>query len=431
MRTKASGLRSDSKDVELRGRIMGKREMSNLTFLDLRDDTGKAQICLQKGTLGDSYSGDALKYGDQVRVTGDGFKTNGGTRTLNVKEYEVYSRPSELFPDRRAGLSRRNAYENRGLDILTNDETFARFQKINKMVGGIRTYLYNKGYQETETGILQKSEDNSPSRAFLTYCNALGYNLTLRKSKEQKMKQLIVGGFEKIFEIGKSFRNGQITRKYHPEINGLELYCAYSDWNDILGLTTDILKNLNRQFGTPTSNPQQTESVDFYNLLEDSFNIDGRDATLRQIKKLIPEKRLREYQENDTGRAFALMDLAGFGLEEYDETNVVLMGVPKQISVLSKTSEEEPSLAEEFRYYVKGTTFCYGNTELTDAVEQEKRLIEQSEYEGKSIDLKRDPFLKLMRLGMPPLGGLGVGLDRLLSIYAETDSIKDVIYFPL
>ncbi len=431
MRTKTCDLNDGMEDVELKGRIVSKRDFGNLIFLALRDDTGSAQAWLNKSFLGEKFDKNALKYGDFVRLEGNSFKTDSGVTTLNVVNYEVYSRALDPLPDKRKGISKRKGYIHRGLEILTNEETFDRFKKINKMTESIRSFLFQRGYQETDTGILQKEEDSSPSGTFYTYSDHLKKNLVLRKSKEQRMKQLMVGGFEKIFEIGKSFRNGQITRKYHPEINGLELYDAYSDWKDMLSLTVDLLENLNLEFGVPKSNPQEFERINFYDLIKENFGIDGRFASLDEIKKMIPSKRLRNYQNNDTGRAFSLMDLVGFGLERYSNKNIILWGIPKQISVLSKSSIEEPSLAEEFRYFVKGNSFCYGNTELIDPLEQEKRLLEQSRYESKEIDLSKDPFLKLMRLGMPPMGGLGIGLDRLFSIYLEKDSVKDVIYFPL
>lgn len=431
MRTKIDNLPPEGEGIELRGRIVGRRDFGGVIFLDLRDDTGITQIALQKRSLGD-LSSHNLSYGDIVSVQGNLFRTKNGTNTLDIKSYEVYSKPLSPLPDKWAGISdRRNCYDNRGLEILTSDETFNRFRKVNGIVSHIRNYFFNLDYQEVDTGILQKDEDASPSSTFTTYCNDLARNLILRKSKEQRMKQLIVGGFEKIFEIGKSFRNEQITSKYHPEINGLELYCTYSNWNDMLELTEGLLISLNERFGTTSSNPQDYFKINFYDLVSDVFRIDGRTASLETICSLIPQKRLRNYKPNDTGRAFALMDLAGEGLEKYNRENIVLMGVPKQISVLSKSSEVEPTLAEEFRYFVQGTSFCYGNTELTDPNEQENRLKEQATYENKKLELDKDPFLKLMRIGMPPLGGLGIGLDRLLSIYTESKSIKDVIYFPL
>lgn len=431
MRTKIEDINTKRKDIELRGRILGKRDFGSIVFLDLRDDTGKIQVALQKKNLGD-LSNYNPSYGDIVKVRGDLFKTNKGTITLDAKSYEVYRKSLEAFPSKWSGIKdKRICYDNRGLEILASDETFNRFKMINEIISHIRNDLFSLGYQEVDTGILNKCDDTSPSSTFKTYCNNLDLNLILRKSKEQKMKQLVVGGFETIFEIGKSFRNEQITSKYHPEINGLELYSTYSDWNDMLNLTERLLRSLNERFGTPSSNPQKYIQINFYDLLSDTFRIDGRTASLESICSLIPERRLREYGQSDTGRAFALMDLVGEGLEKYREENIVLMGVPKQISVLSNSSDKEPTLSEEFRYFVQGISFCYGNTELTDPIEQERRLKDQAIYENKKIDLSKDPFLKLMKMGMPPLGGLGIGLDRLLAIYTESKSIKDVIYFPL
>jgi len=419
------------KEVELRGRIIARRDFGKIVFLDLKDDEGKAQLMVSNDKNSKVYDlSSDLRIGNIIGVSGRTTMTKTGQKTIDVERLQVYTRCRSFLPDLRNGLNRKSCYNNRGLDILVDNSSFERFKKINRMLSTVRTFFYEEGYQEVDTGILQKTEDSAPARCFTTYCNDLKRDLVLRKSKEQRMKQLIAGGFEKIFEIGKSFRNEQITRKYHPEINGLELYCAYSNWDDMLALTNRVINSLNQRFGIPESNPQQYTEIKFYDLIKEEFKIDGRIASYKEIANLHPTKK-KDYPQNDYGRDFMLMDMVSFILDRNTSQNFVLKGIPKRVSVLSAQDQEEPSLSQEFRYFVKGLSFAYGNTELTDSIEQERRLSEQANYEGKNMDLKKDLFLKIMKLGLPPLGGLGFGLERLWMLYTESHSAKDVIYYPL
>ncbi|MEK6858292.1 MAG: amino acid--tRNA ligase-related protein [Nanoarchaeota archaeon] len=423
---------SEGAEIEIRGRVLGKRDFGKIKFFDVRDESGRIQVMVdEKTSISAESSAGPVALGDIIGIRGRVMKTHTGQKSLGATSCLIYTRCLSPLPDLREGVSNHIKYNERALDLLTSDDALARFQKINGAVSSIRSFLYGRGYQEVDTGILQRTGDSAPAGGFETHCIALKRNLFLRKSKEQRMKQLLVGGLEKIFEIGKSFRNCQITRKYHPEINGLELYHSYSDWEGMLGLTKDLLNMLNESWEVPESKPHISKRVNFYDILNGAYGLDCRSASLESIASLIPEKRRRAYSSDDYGRAFALMDLAGQAIEMRKSENLVLMGVPKQISVLSATHKEEPSLAQEFRYFVKGVSFCYGNTELTDVKEQEKRIADQAHHERKAVDFDNDPFLKMMRLGLPPTGGLGIGLDRLFMIYTGRDSVKDVIYYPL
>ncbi|MEK6951828.1 MAG: amino acid--tRNA ligase-related protein, partial [Nanoarchaeota archaeon] len=244
-------------------------------------------------------------------------------------------------------------------------------------------------------------------------------------------KQLLVGGLENIFEMGKDFRNESISSEFHPEFTAIELYQNYANYIDILNLVKGMLNHLNSTIGEPSSKPTQAEEVKLYDFILENTKLDARTCDLSKIKSNISPNRLKDYGKHPEFRGLYIYDLFLSLLDNFSDRNVILHGVPKEVSVLGKSFDDEPSLVEEFRYFVKGRSFCYGVTELTDPQEQKERLEAQARYLEKSTEDNDNSFLDILNFGLPPCAGLGLGLERLLMIYTQQENIKDVIYFPL
>lgn len=420
-------------NYQLQGRIIGKRDFGKIVFLTLKDDSGTAQIALRKETLGERFKeATDISIGDIVGVYGEAFLTKTQMKTLDVKDYETYAECNIEFPDKHKGVTKAFGYQNRTLDLLANEETFLRFKKRNKIIEEIRLFLYSEGFSEVDTGILQLNTNTSLSSDFVTYSKFLERNLYLRKTPELRLKQLMVGGLEDVFEIGKNFRNEGISREYHPEYTILELYKNYADYRDVLKLTINLLKHLDGKVGEPQSKPTRVRHVSLYDFINIETGINPKKATIDQIRSKIDPEIQKDYgQDEILHKGFYHYDLFRTLLKKYPSENIILHGIPKEISVLGKTYKDEPDLIEEFRYFVQGNLICNGITELNNYEEQKKRILQQSKTHGKSLDDNDNAFLEALKIGLPPCAGIGLGIEKLLMVYSEVENIKDIIYFPL
>ncbi|MFH1376990.1 MAG: amino acid--tRNA ligase-related protein [Candidatus Woesearchaeota archaeon] len=421
--------------VSLKGRIILKRDFGKRVFYTLKDDEGLVQVSLERGSFEKEENYKELKkglsIGDIVSLDGITSLSNTGTPTLAIAEVDILTKCRKLLPDKDKGLNNYNQYTNRGLHLLTDKNALSKFRRLNFLRRSVRDYLHQQGYEEVDTGILKSVSDTSMSAEFVTTGNWTSSPLYLRKSTEMRLKQLMVGGLEKIFELGKEFRNEGVSSQFLPEFTALELYGAYLDYKDILNLTVGMMDRINEEVGEPESKPTHFWEVFLYGFIQEETKTDMRDASLEQIKELIHPEIFKEYSNHPAMRAFYIYDTFRSLLKKYPEQNIVLHGVPLEVSPLAKTFDNEPTLVEEFRYFVKGTSFCGGMTELTDPQEQCRRITNQAEYLGKSLDDIDNQFTELLEYGLPPCGGLGLSLERLMMIYAETKNIKEVVYFPL
>jgi len=417
----------------LNGRILKKRSFGNLIFLTLKNQDQEIQISLQKKVLGDKFKElSKNKVGDLIKVEGELYYTKTNTKTLSVSSGNVLTSCSTYLPDKFKGITKGFARKNRGVDLLTSSESTAIFMRRNQIISQVRKFLFNNNYQEVDTGILQNVSNTSPSSDFVTFSNYFNKDLFLRKTPELRLKQLLVGGLENIFELGKNFRNEGVSKMYHPEYTILELYKNNVDYRDVLNLTIDILETLNEKIYKPISNPTKIVHVDLYDFIDSEKNSDVRGMPISKLKKLIDPEILKNYgSDEEAHRGFYIYDIFRSVLKNHSDENIVLHGVPKEISVLGKTYDDEPTLVEEFRYFVKGNLICNGITELTDYDEQKRRIEKQARTLGKSLDVNDNQFLDLLKLGLPPCAGIGLGVEKLLMVYLEKEDVRDVIYYPL
>lgn len=425
-------LDEDRKEFEVQGRIIRKRDLGGIIFATIKDQTGTAQIAFDKKHTGDNYRDYGnLNVGDVIYIIGTPFITRNGTKTLGIKSTEVIARCREPFPDKYHSLSRKTGQINRGLELMVDQNSMDLFLRRNNIFKEIRRFLFEREFQEVDTGILQQSTNTSPSGDFITHSDYFGRDLFLRKTPELRLKQLLVSGMENIFELGKNFRNEGVSRDYHPEYTILELYQNGATYLDMLDLTKSLLSHLNEEVYTPINNPMNATDVSLYEFVLREIRADVRDLTIDQIKTHIAPEIRKEYGQEPIYKGLYIYDLFRTLLKRYSNENIILHGVPKEISILGKTFENDPTLVEEFRYFVRGNLICNGITELTDYNEQKRRIEQQAKMYGKNLDTSDMKFLETLKFGLPHCAGLGLGVEKTLMVYLETEDIRDVIYFPL
>lgn len=430
----------EGKAASVAGRIMTKRRMGKLMFIHLNDGTDAFQVLLKRDVLGeDAYNAaKLLDLGDFMGVHGTLFTTQAGEKTVEVKEWLLLSKAIRQPPEKWHGLQdTEERYRRRYLDLMSNPESRARFDKRHKIILGIRNYLTSKGFIEVETPIMQGQAGGAAAKPFVTHHNALDREMVLRIAPELYLKRLIVGGFDKVFELGKDFRNEGIDRTHNPEFTVLEVYEAYGDRTSMKNIIEGMLPYL-------CDTVLGTRQVPF----GENGEVINFEPPYREVTQqdLIKEKMGDDWFELDyeTARARA----AAAGLELVDEiTDMVTLSheiydkmiegtlrqptfvtrIPKQYVPLAKACPDDPSLVDVFEFVVAGKELCPGYTEQNDPEAQRAAFANQVEEDAEPTD---QDFVEALEYGMPPTGGLGLGIDRLVMFMTGTECIRDVILFP-
>ncbi len=430
----------EGKPAAVAGRIMTKRRMGKLMFIHINDGTDAFQVLLKRDVLGEETYNAAklLDLGDIIGVKGTLFTTQAGEKTVEVAEWQLLSKAIRQPPEKWHGLQdTEERYRRRYLDLMSNPESRARFDKRHKIILGIRNYLTSKGFIEVETPIMQGQAGGAAAKPFVTHHNALDREMVLRIAPELYLKRLIVGGFDKVFELGKDFRNEGIDRTHNPEFTVLEVYEAYGDRTSMKNIIEGLLPYLcDTVLGT--RQVPYGENGEIIN-----FEPPYREVTQQD---LIKEKMGQDWFELDyeTARARA----AAAGLELVDEiTDMVTLShevydkmiegtlrqptfvtrIPKQYVPLAKACTDDPSLVDVFEFVVAGKELCPGYTEQNDPEAQRAAFANQVEADAEPTD---QDFVEALEYGMPPTGGLGLGIDRLVMFMTGADCIRDVILFP-
>jgi lysyl-tRNA synthetase class 2 len=430
----------EGKPVAVAGRIMTKRRMGKLMFIHLGDGTDTFQILLKRDGIGeDAYNAAKLTdLGDIIGVKGKLFTTQAGEKTVEVETWDLLSKAIRQPPEKFHGLQdQEERYRRRYLDLMSNPESRARFDKRHKIILGIRNYLTSRGFIEVETPIMQGQAGGAAAKPFVTHHNALNREMVMRIAPELYLKRLLVGGFDKIFELGKDFRNEGIDRTHNPEFTVLEVYEAYGDRTSMKNIIEGMLPYLcDTVLGT--RQVPYGENGEIIN-----FEPPYREVTQQD---LIKEKMGEDWFELDyeTARARA----AAAGLELVDEiTDMVTLShevydkmiegtlrqptfvtrIPKQYVPLAKACPDDPSLVDVFEFVVAGKELCPGYTEQNDPEAQRAAFANQVEEDAEPTD---QDFVEALEYGMPPTGGLGLGIDRLVMFMTGADCIRDVILFP-
>ncbi len=430
--------------VRLAGRVMAVRTHGRAMFLDLVDQQGKMQCHLREDIIGDRAfeSTEFLDLGDIVGVEGTVFKTRRGEVTVEVRHYQFLSKSLKDLPDKRHGLTNIDLrYRQRYVDLLVNPEVRDVFNIRSQSITYIRQFLVQRGFVEMETPVLLPIAGGTEARPFVTHHNALNMTLYLRIALELHLKRLIVGGFDRVYEIGRVFRNEGISTRHNPEFTMLELYQAYTDYQGIMELVESLLSYLVRQIKGRLQFEYQGQKLDFtppferVDMVERLFEKTGvrwddvvsREDAHRLARDLGVEVDMR------FDRTQVMDKIVGQVVEPDLVQPTFLWHHPVDISPLAKRDPKAPNLTERFELFVAGRELANAFSELNDPLDQRERFLQQQELRkqgNEEIPLLDEDFLNALEHGMPPTGGLGVGIDRLVMLLTDRASIRDVILFP-
>jgi len=423
------------------GRLISKRNHGKAFFGNILDQSGTLQVYANLNNIGEKKFNELLSLdsGDILGLQGHLFKTKRGELTLKVEQFELLTKSLLPLPEKYHGLQDIELrYRHRYLDLIANSDVRDIFKTRSKVIASIRKFLEKKEFMEVETPVLHNIYGGAAARPFKTFHNELSQDLYLRIALELHLKRLIVGGFEKVYEIGRVFRNEGISYKHNPEYTLLELYEAYADYDDIMRLTEELISQLvYDQYGSYTINYQGTE-IDFSTpfkrikiteALEEKLKIDisDNDALLKKAKEL-------KLDVNDNASKGQLI------LELYDkviESTLIqptfIIDHPWETSPLAKRHRDNPDLVERFELIINGMEIANAFSELNDPIDQMQRFEDQQKAKEQGLEDAHpidDDFIKALKHGMPPTGGLGIGIDRIVMLLSNTASIREVIFFP-
>lgn len=426
------------------GRMVAKRGKGKVGFADLQDRTGRMQLYVRKDILGEEnyHIFKRSDLGDFLGVTGDVIKTDMGELTLRVTKLTFLSKALRPLPDKYHGLQNvEQIYRQRYLDLITNRESYERFVHRSQIVAAVRRYLDGEGFLEVETPVLHNQAGGASARPFMTHHNALDIQLYLRIALELHLKRLIVGGMERVYEIGRVFRNEGIDTKHNPEFTMLESYAAYFDFKDVMDETEGIFKAACQVISDDNKITYQGNEVDFnksfrrvhmVDMIKEVTGIDfWQEMTVEEARKLADEKGVHYEQYWQVGH------IINEFFETFCEDKIVdptfVYGHPVEISPLAKKNADDPRFTDRFELFILGNEYANAFTELNDPIDQRERFEAQAKErtagndEAEGID---EDYLEAMEYGMPPTGGLGIGIDRLVMLLTDADSIRDVLLFP-
>jgi len=434
----------EGRDVSVAGRMMFKRKMGKASFGNIQDRDGKIQIYATRDDLGEeAYNAfKKLDIGDIIGVKGFVFATKTGEISIHCKEVTLLSKSLSPLPEKFHGLQDTDMrYRQRYVDLIMNEESKNTFLKRSQIIHEIRTFLAGRDFIEVETPMLVSNAGGAAARPFETHFNALDEDVKLRISLELYLKRLIIGGMERVFEIGRVFRNEGVDTKHNPEFTLMELYQAYTDYYGMMELTESMFRYLAEKVcGSTTITYAGTEidlgrpfrKLTMVDAIKEHTGIDfDQVKTTEEAKKLADEKGI-EYEDRHVKG-----DIVNLFFDEFCEDKMIqptfIMDHPIEISPLTKKKPEDPTKVERFELYINGWEMCNAYSELNDPIDQRERfaaqdaLAEAGDDEAQHTD---EDFLHAMEIGMPPTGGIGYGIDRLTMLLTDSAAIRDVLLFP-
>jgi Lysyl-tRNA synthetase (class II) len=436
----------EGKIVKLAGRIMTKRGQGKAGFITIQDTLGQIQIFIKVDIVGKETLDSVFSYdiGDIIWVEGEVFKTKVGEVTIRVLKIDLISKSLRVLPEKFHGITDPDLrYRHREIDIIMNRDVKDVFLKRSKIISEIRLFLDNRGYLEAETPILSLIAGGAAARPFLTHHNTLNMDMYLRIATELYLKRLIVSGFDKVYEMGKNFRNEGIDIKHNPEFTMIELYEAYSDYNDMMRLTEDLISSVCLKVCGSMKVEYQGIEIDFtppwrritmLDAVREYSGIDFKTLTIEDSYNIAKEHELefkKDLKDCSKGEILNAM------FEKYVENKLIqptfIIDYPVEISPLTKKKRGDDDFTERFEGFIYGREICNAYSELNDPIVQRERFLKQElerelgDDEAYSID---EDFMYSLEYGMPPTGGLGIGIDRIVMFLTNSYSIRDVILFP-
>ena len=434
----------EEKEVSLAGRLMSKRVMGKAAFAHIQDGTGLIQLYFRIDALGaEAYEAfKKVDIGDIIGVKGVVFTTHKGEISVKANEYILLAKSLRPLPEKYHGLKDQEIrYRKRYLDLIVNPEVKDVFVKRSRIITAIRTYLNEKGYVEVETPVLNTILGGANARPFITHHNTLDIDMYLRIAPELYLKRLIVGGFLKVYEMGRLFRNEGMDTKHNPEFTTIELYEAYADYNDMMDLTEELYKYCAREVLGTTTLTYQGETIELggewrrvsmVDIVKEVTGIDfgeGYDAAKarEEAKKLGIE-----IAENDSW-GNALYKVFDEAVEQSLVQPTFVIDYPVEVSPLAKRKKSDPRLTERFEFFITAREMGNAFSELNDPIDQRARFEDQVRKREKGDDeaqMMDEDYVNALEYGLPPTGGLGIGIDRMIMLFTDSASIRDVLLFP-
>ena len=434
----------EGKTVTVAGRMMFKRVMGKASFCNLRDLQGDIQAYVARDNIGEDDYKDFHKYdvGDIMAITGQVFKTKTGEISIHAEKVVLLSKSLQILPEKFHGLTDTDMrYRQRYVDLIMNPEVKDTFIKRSKVLRSIRNYLDDQGFMEVETPMLVQNAGGAAARPFETHFNALDEDLKLRISLELYLKRLIVGGMEKVYEIGRVFRNEGLDTRHNPEFTLMELYQAFTDYHGMMDLTENLYRYVAKevtgsevlQYGEHTMDLSKPfERITMVDAVKKYANIDFNEVADTEAAKALAKEHGIEFEErHEKG------DILNLFFEEYVEEHLIqptfVMDHPIEISPLTKKKPEDPNYVERFEFFMNGWEMANAYSELNDPIDQRARFeaqekaFEAGDDEANHTD---EDFLNALSIGMPPTGGIGFGIDRMVMMMTNSPAIRDVLLFP-
>ena len=430
--------------VSIAGRMLFKRVMGKASFANLQDRDGRIQIYVSRNDLGDEAYADFkhLDIGDIIGVKGFPFRTRTGEISVHAKELVLLSKSLEPLPEKFHGLQDTDIrYRQRYVDLIMNEDVRETFKKRSEIIKEIRRFLGERDFMEVETPMLVSNAGGAAARPFVTHYNALDEDVKLRISLELYLKRLIVGGLERVYEIGRVFRNEGVDTRHNPEFTLMELYQAYTDYNGMMDLTEAMFRDLAQKVCGSTTITYGDKQIDLgkpfrrltmVEAIKEETGIDfDQVLTDEEARKLADERHIEYEERHKKG------DIVNLFFDEFCEDKMIqptfIMDHPVEISPLTKKKPSDPSKVERFELYINGWEMCNAYSELNDPIDQRERFAAQDalaaagDEEANHTD---EDFLHAMEIGMPPTGGIGYGIDRLVMLLTNSAAIRDVLLFP-
>ena len=435
----------EGKDVSVAGRIMAKRIMGKASFCTIQDAKGKIQSYVSINDLGEeSYSAfKTYDIGDIIGIKGFVFKTRTEEISVHAKEVVLLTKSLRPLPEKFHGLTDKELrYRQRYLDLIVNPEVKETFIKRSKIIKELRRILEEEGYLEVETPMLTTVATGDAARPFITHHNTLNLDMYLRIAPELNLKRLIVGGFDKVYEIGKNFRNEGMDIKHNPEFTNIEFYAAYEDYNDMMDMAEKIISTIAKNVLGTTKITYQGVDIDLtppwkrISMIDAIKEVTGIDfnkiETDEEARALAKEKEL-ELEETKQTRGHIINAF----FEEYVEETLIqptfIIDYPVEISPLTKRKSSDTRLVERFELFIGGREYGNAYSELNDPLDQYERFVKQQEAKEKGDEEAGgmdEDFVTALEIGLPPTGGMGIGLDRLIMLLTDSASIRDILFFP-
>ena len=433
----------EGKVVVLAGRMMSKRVMGKMSFADLRDTSGKIQLCVKRDEMGEEPYKKYKKFdiGDIIGITGEVFTTQRGEISVRTSKIELLSKSLRPLPEKFHGLTNTDLrYRQRYVDLIMNPDVKRTFVLRSKIIAAIRSYLNAQDFLEVETPMLVSNAGGAAARPFETHFNALDEDFKLRISLELYLKRLIVGGFDRVYEIGRVFRNEGLDTRHNPEFTLMELYQAYTDYHGMMDLTENLYRHIAKEVlgttqivynGIEMDLEKPFERITMLDAVKKYSGVDFNEIkTLEEARAAADEHHIEYEERHKKG------DILNLFFEEYVEEHLVqptfVMDHPIEISPLTKKKPENPEYVERFEFFMNGWEMANAYSELNDPIDQRERFKAQEEQLAQGDDEANttdEDFMNALEIGMPPTGGIGFGIDRMCMLLTDSPAIRDVLLF--